>query len=309
VPQEVLLDNARALVEHHDAATREVRFNERLVAFARYWGFRPRACAPYRARTKGKDERGVGYVKRNAIAGHRFESLEVLRAHLARWMREVADTRVHGTTGELPIVRFERAERQALKPLEAKAPFLQVRELARRVHSDACVELDTNRYSVPWRLIGESVTLIVADAAVRVLHAGQQVACHAQSAGRRDTVIERGHLAGIVGANRLGAHKGNQPPTASTTANGRSTRRVRAAWSDCRRRPVPNAWLLIVLRTPARYSVPSMGGTGTPLRGMRSTSWGLGSIPGRPTPERSRRTPAIFRTNSPLSATGSAWCL
>ena len=52
VPHEVLLDNARALVEHHDAETREVRFNERFHAFARYWGFKPRACAPYRARTK-----------------------------------------------------------------------------------------------------------------------------------------------------------------------------------------------------------------------------------------------------------------
>ena len=52
VTDEVLLDNARALVEHHDPATREVRFNERLHAFAAYWGFRPRACAPYRARTK-----------------------------------------------------------------------------------------------------------------------------------------------------------------------------------------------------------------------------------------------------------------
>ncbi len=58
VPAEVLIDNAKALVEHHDAVTREVRFNARLHAFARYWGFTPRACAPYRARTKGKDERG-----------------------------------------------------------------------------------------------------------------------------------------------------------------------------------------------------------------------------------------------------------
>ena len=82
MPEEVLLDNARALVDHHDAATREVRFNERLHAFARYWGVRARACAPYRARTKGKDERGVGYVKRNAIAGRRFESWAALEAHL-----------------------------------------------------------------------------------------------------------------------------------------------------------------------------------------------------------------------------------
>lgn len=74
VPDEVLLDNARPLVTHHDPRTREVVFNDRFHAFARYWGFRPKACAPYRARTKGKDERGVGYVKRNAVAGRRFAS-------------------------------------------------------------------------------------------------------------------------------------------------------------------------------------------------------------------------------------------
>jgi transposase len=219
VPAELLFDNAKALVDRHDPVTREVTFNERLHAFARYWGLRPVACAPYRARTKGKDERGVGYVKRNAIAGHRFESLEALRAHLARWMREVADARVHGTTGEPPLQRFERDERQCLKPPEAKAPFLQVRELSRRVHSDACVEIDTNRYSGPWRLIGESVTVIVADGLVRVLYAGEEVACHAQNADRRVTVIERSHLAGIVGAHLVGVswlprHQPAAPPPA-----------------------------------------------------------------------------------------------
>ena len=204
ITREVLVDNARALVNEHDAQTREVAFNDRFHAFCRYWGVMPRACAPYRARTKGKDERGVGYVKRNAIAGHRFASLEELQAHLVRWMREVADVRVHGTTAESPIQRFERNERSALAPLAAKAPFLQVRELIRRVHTDACIELDTNRYSVPWKLIGESVTAVVAERRVRVLYAGQEVACHAQSPLRRTTVIDRRHLAGIVGANTVG---------------------------------------------------------------------------------------------------------
>ena len=203
VPQEVLLDNARALVSEHNVQTREVRFNDRFHAFCRYWGVAPRACAPYRARTKGKDERGVGYVKRNAIAGHGFDSIEALQGHVARWMREIADTRVHGTTGEPPIVRFDR-EAAALKPLPAKAPFLQVRELTRRVHTDACIELDTNRYSVPWRLIGETVTVVVAERQVRVLYAGHEVACHAQSPLRRTTVIDRRHLTGIVGANAVG---------------------------------------------------------------------------------------------------------
>ena len=199
----LLLDNAKALVDEHNVQTREVKFNDRFHAFCRYWGVTPRACAPYRARTKGKDERGVGYVKRNAIAGHRFQSIEALQAHLAHWMREVADIRVHGTTGEPPLQRFERAEASALRPLPAKAPFLQVRELTRRVHTDACIELDTNRYSVPWRLIGETVTVVVSERQVRVLYAGQEVASHAQSALRRVSVIERSHLAGIVGAQRL----------------------------------------------------------------------------------------------------------
>lgn len=205
VTHEVLIDNARALVEQHNRQTREVKLNDRFRSFCRYWGVTPRACAPYRAQTKGKDERGVGYVKRNAIAGHTFPSLDALQAHLDRWMREVADVRVHGTTGEPPIERFERDERQALRPLPSKAPFLQVRELVRRVHTDACIELDTNRYSVPWKLIGEQVSVVVADREVQVLYAGQEVARHAQSSLRRSSVIERGHLAGIVGSQFVGS--------------------------------------------------------------------------------------------------------
>ncbi len=198
--RELLIDNAKSLVHTHNVQTREVLFNQRFRAFCRYWDVLPRACAPYRARTKGKDERGVGYVKRNAIAGHRFTSLEALRAHLAYWMREVADTRVHGTTGEVPLQRFEREERQALRGIQGKAPFLQVRELARRVHTDACVEVDTNRYSVPWRLIGEHVSVLVAERQIRVYYAGALIACHAQSLARRSSSIERAHLVGIVGA-------------------------------------------------------------------------------------------------------------
>jgi len=202
VPQEVLLDNARALVDHHDAATRDVRFNDRLHAFARYWGFRPRACAPYRARTKGKDERGVGYVKRNAIAGHLFASWAALEAHLEWWMREIADVRVHGTTGEVPRARFEDAEAAALEPIDGRPPFRQVRELTRRVQADCAIEVDANSYSLPWRLIGESVQVVVADGRIRVRHAGQEVAVHAETTGRRQRVIDPAHFHGVAGAVR-----------------------------------------------------------------------------------------------------------
>ena len=199
VPEEALMDNARALVDAHDAATREVRFNERLLAFARYWGFRPRACAPYRARTKGKDERGVGYVKGNAVAGHRFDSWAGLEAHLSWWMREIADARDHGTTEEPPIERFRRAEAAALRPLEGRPPFRQVRELRRQVQSDCAIELDTNRYSAPWRLIGESVEVVVAGGRVSIRHGGREVAVHPETTGRRQQVTDPAHFAGVAG--------------------------------------------------------------------------------------------------------------
>jgi len=202
VPVEILLDNAKALVDRHDGATREVVFNARLHAFARYWGFTPKACAPYRARTKGKDERGVGYVKKNAVAGRRFPSWGAFVAHLEQWNREVADQRVHGTTGELPIVRFAD-EAPALRPLGGRAPFGQLRDLVRKVRPDCAIDLDTNSYSVPWRLIGESVQVVVLAGRVIVRHAGEVVADHPLCQGRRQRVVDRVHLTGVVGTGPI----------------------------------------------------------------------------------------------------------
>ena len=201
IPEELLLDNPRALVSHHDVQTRTVTFNPKFLAFARHWGFRPKACAPYRARTKGKDESGVGYVKHNAIAGRTFVSWHALEAHLAQWQREIADARIHGTTGERPIDRFLRDEAAALKPLSGRPSFVAVRELSRRVQSDACVEVDTNAYSVPWRLIGETVRVEVTGDHVRVFYAANEVARHPYTLGRRQRILDRQHLAGIVGAS------------------------------------------------------------------------------------------------------------
>jgi transposase len=199
VPEEVLFDNARALVVEHDAATRSVVFNDKLSAFAKHWGFRPRACAPYRARTKGKTENGVGYVKRNAIAGRAFPSWETLEAHLEAWTREVADLRQHGTTGEPPIERFRHTEAQALKPIGGRPPFQATRELVRRVQADCAIEIDGNAYSVPWRLIGETVRATIADGMVRINHGIHEVAVHPICAGRRRRVVDPQHFDGVAG--------------------------------------------------------------------------------------------------------------
>ena len=114
-----LYDNPRNLVlgrrEH------KVLWHPQFEDFARYYGFTPRACQPYRARTKGKVESGVKYVKRNALAGRRFTSWEDLNDWLERWSAEVADTRIHGTTYERPVDRFAREQ---LTPLGTRPPIV-----------------------------------------------------------------------------------------------------------------------------------------------------------------------------------------
>ena len=142
VPEEVLLHNAKPLVTLHDVAPREVVFNDRLHAFARDWGFRPVACARRRARTKGKDERGVGYVRKNAIAGRSFESWAELKAHLDDWTRAISDRRFHSATGEAGEV----------EPYSIKEMFLDFgglsgdrghpRQAYREAHSRDCEDPD-----------------------------------------------------------------------------------------------------------------------------------------------------------------------
>jgi hypothetical protein len=230
VPQEVLVDNARALVSQHDPEREILVFAQRLDDFARYWGFRPRACRPYRARTKGKDERGVAYVKTNAMAGREFGSWAELEAHLVRWTREVADVRVHGTTGEVPLERFARAEAQALQPMEEKPSFLAERELVRVVHSDCCVEVEANWYSVQQALIRQRVSVLVRDQQVLIRHGGRIVARHERlQPGSRSRRVIEGHWEGLLPQRQRREAVTSLEPIAAATAVERVPRMIRSS--------------------------------------------------------------------------------
>ena len=133
------------------------------------------------------------------MAGHSFESWEAFEAHLAKWEREVANLRVHGTTGEAPIARFQRDEAHRLKPLGDRPSFGSLRELTRVVGNDCAVEIDTNSYSVPWRLIGERVAVTIAAGEVHIRHGAREVAVHKQSDARRVRIIDAGHFDGVAG--------------------------------------------------------------------------------------------------------------
>jgi transposase len=195
VTQVVLGDNARSLVVGRDP-TGAVTFHPGYLAFCRDWGVEPRACAPYRARTKGKTESGVKYVKHNALAGREFISFAALEAHLAAWMIE-ADQRVHGTTHERPIDRYERLERSALRPLPLRPLPTRQRRLERRVAHDSYVDVDTVRYSVPHRLVRDRVEVVVAETEVRIYHGTALVATHLRSSEPHAIVTDPAHFAGL----------------------------------------------------------------------------------------------------------------
>lgn len=196
VPRTVLGDNARALVVGRDRATGTVTFQPAYLAFCRDWDVQPRACAPYRARTKGKTEAGVKYVKRNALAGLAFDSFAALEQHLAAWMA-VADQRIHGTTHETPLGRFERDERAALRPLPARTLPRREQRLLRTVAHDACIDVETVRYSVPHQLIRDRVEVAVDEHTVRVFHGATLVATHARVREPYARVVDPAHYAGL----------------------------------------------------------------------------------------------------------------
>ena len=139
VPAELLFDQLKAVVvEDHRLHGGKVYENPEFLRFAAHYGFRIRACRPYRAQTKGKVERPVGYVRTNFIYGREILGDGDLDAQRAAWLDEVANVRVHGTTHEVPRVRFARDERGVLLPLAAQRyqpfvlPLERVRATARR---------------------------------------------------------------------------------------------------------------------------------------------------------------------------------
>ena len=193
LPDVVLCDNAGPLVKEHRGD--HVIFHPGFAAFCKDWGMQPRACRPYRARTKGKVEAGMKYVKKNALAGRDFDSFEHLQAHLDRWCEQV-DEREHGTTHERPSARFER-EKTVLRPLPSVALKVRERRLRRKVANDCLVNVDTVRYSVPHERVGESVEVLVGEHTVEIFSGAKLVTEHHRSLEPHATIREAKHYEGL----------------------------------------------------------------------------------------------------------------
>jgi transposase len=157
VPKVIVPDNLKAaVVRAAFGLTEDPGLNRSYVELARHYGFQVDPTPPADPEKKGKAEAGVKYAKRNFMKPReKGEDVTAANRDLDRWVREIAGTRSHGTTGRKPIEVFEQEEREKLLPLPPLG-FVPVIWKKAKIHTDCCVAFEKRLYSVPWHLRGEA---------------------------------------------------------------------------------------------------------------------------------------------------------
>ncbi len=201
VPKRIVYDNLKSVVLHHVGST--VQFNPAFLGFAGHYLFEPVAAPVRYPEFKGGVEAAIKYIRHSFFYGRTFSSLADLRAQVSAWAEHTANARIHGTTRERPLERL-LLERPRLRPLPEHT-FDTDLVLPMVVSKEARVHLDTNTYSVPHRLVGQSVHLRADDTTVRIVAGGAVVAEHARCWGRRQPIEDRAHIDAML-EKRPAAH-------------------------------------------------------------------------------------------------------
>ena len=168
------------------------QWNEAFLDFARHYGFVAKTHRVRRARTKGKVERMVDYVKDNFLTGRLFHGLDDLNLQGRNWLDATANIRVHGTTGQRPVDLWPGEQ---LTPLAAVAPYRFVDPVERTVSWEALVQFQGSRYSVPPVYAGKTVAVMAEGGQVLIRSGDLVIAEHRQAAQAGQCVVDKEHLA------------------------------------------------------------------------------------------------------------------
>ncbi|MFH1417735.1 MAG: IS21 family transposase [Planctomycetota bacterium] len=190
-PRRIIFDNLKAAVLN--GSGRHACLHPEFLALCGYFCLEPIACERRDPESKGMVEAHVRYVKHNALQG-RLEQLTTWQDYqqlAVTWRDEVANVRLHQTTRERPLDRFEQ-ERSCLRPLP-KVPLDTDEVVTAVVTSHARISFDGNRYSVPPEVARKPVVLRANADQVRVLYEGREVARHQRSYGRRQLICQAEH--------------------------------------------------------------------------------------------------------------------
>ncbi|WP_313534097.1 MULTISPECIES: IS21 family transposase [Brucella] len=189
-PRQILYDRMKTAVIG-EGQSEGIIYNRALVDLARHYGFHPRACQPYRAKTKGKVERPFRYIREDFFLARSFRNLDDLNAQLRHWLDTVANPRKHATTLKIINEAFAE-ERTHLRPLPL-APFRSVLKLERRISRDGMVSVGGNAYSVPDATRARLVEVHCLADEVRIFENGTMIAVHPVLEGRKQRRVHPDH--------------------------------------------------------------------------------------------------------------------
>jgi transposase len=193
IPREILHDNLKTAVLGRDADG-TIHWQRRYLDFADYYGFRPRACQPYRAQTKGKVESGVRYLRGNFWPGLVYSDLADLNQQCQQWLATVANVRIHATTQAVPQ---ERLTQEGLPPLAGKADYDTSQISYRRSTKDCLVSYGGNYYSVPAAYAQQALMLKETEQHELLILTpeGILLAQHSLASGRHQRIVQSSHYA------------------------------------------------------------------------------------------------------------------
>jgi transposase len=181
VPRALLFDRMKTAVARSDPSGKAI-FNDEMLRFAHHYGFQPTACRPYRAKTKGRVERAVSYLRHNFFYGRCFRDLEDLNSQVSTWLAQTANTRIHGTTGEVPQQQWDK-EKQYLLPLSQEL-YMPTICVGRKLSMDGFISYNGNNYSVPEGIDGKEIEVRASLEEVALYRYGKCIARHPLLVGK-----------------------------------------------------------------------------------------------------------------------------
>ena len=186
VPSQILYDNMKQVRLGPN------KLNPVMVDFSQYYGFTIKTCRPYRPRTKGKVERLINYFKGNFLPGKSFSSLDDANAQAKEWMNNVANNRLHCTTGEKPC---ELLAKENLLNHIALKPFDLIRCVERKVSVEAYVHYQGNKYSTPPEEVSKIVAVEHFGEKIKIYSKDRLIVEHLYTSGKGKTIAKDEHIA------------------------------------------------------------------------------------------------------------------
>jgi transposase len=194
-PRECWYDNLATAVT--ERLGKLVRFNARFFAYMGHHQVRPHACNPAKGNEKGRVEDGVKFIRNNFWSGREFKDFSDLQAQAVVWMNSFCNEREHRSTRKVPRLYFEAEEKIALLPLNPHA-YDTDEVLSRVVPPDFHILFETNRYSVPWTLVGMTVTLRINAEKIRVFYNERFITAHERKYRKHQIISIEAHRSGLL---------------------------------------------------------------------------------------------------------------